>query len=195
MRQLSAPGRRIAVWIATSLAVAASAGCMSVGDDGERPAPSRSADSPDTGTRPDGATGASAEEPHALHDRTARGGTEHAHPDGKGEDLANGASPSTSSSATPSPEPSTGTRPRPGRPTPPRGEPEPPNEPTRSVQPPSTPPPAQSPAPEPEPPEPTKPPTQPSETPPAEVRASGMAPADGMGMRKELEASPQLGPA
>ncbi|MFJ1751100.1 hypothetical protein ACIOJD_33435 [Streptomyces sp. NPDC088116] len=194
MRQLSAPGRRIAVWIATSLAVAASAGCMSVGDDGERPAPSRSADSPDAGARPDGGTGTSAEEPHALHDRTARGGTGHAHPDAKGEERANGASPSVSSSATPSPEPSTGVRPQPGRPAPPRGEPEPPSEPTRSVQLPTTAPPAQSPTPEPEP-EPTKPSAQPSETPPSEVRASGMVPADGMGMRKELEASPQLGPA
>ncbi|MGP3635890.1 hypothetical protein ACTU45_21435, partial [Streptomyces sp. 24-1644] len=53
MRQLSAPVRWAAV---TALTIAASTGCMSVGDDGEKPAPSRSAGPKGASAEPDGGT-------------------------------------------------------------------------------------------------------------------------------------------
>ncbi|MFF2066830.1 hypothetical protein ACFVWZ_34435 [Streptomyces sp. NPDC058200] len=193
-RQLSAPGR-LAVWIVTSLAVAASAGCMSVSDEEEKPAPSRPANRHGAAAEPDGGTvaGAGAGAPGGPQDqgRTGRGGAEHAGQDdeAKGKD----ASPSPSSRVTPSPKPSKGTRPWPAKPTPPRDEPVPTKEPTRSVPPPSQPP-AQSPDPGPEPePEPTKPPGQPS-APPAAITRSGVISMDGMGMLTEPVASPQVGP-
>ncbi|MFE4913830.1 hypothetical protein ACFRCX_20130 [Streptomyces sp. NPDC056652] len=210
MRQLSAPGR-FAVWIVTSLAVAASTGCMSVGEDEGKPAPSRSAEDQDTAAEPDGVTGegAGAGEPYAWQGRT-EGGAESSGADGRGKEGGdekgdgkstsdragggdNGASPSASSDVTPSPEPSKGTRPQPGKPAPPGDGPEPPKEPTRPAPPASPPPGPQDPEPQPEP-EPTRPPEQPSASPAADVRTGAMSAADGMGMRKEPAASPQLGP-
>ncbi|MFE4371794.1 hypothetical protein ACFRMN_26880 [Streptomyces sp. NPDC056835] len=216
MRQLSAPGR-FAVWIVTSLAVAASTGCMSVGEDEGKPAPSRSAKGQGTATEPDGVTseGAGASEPYAWQGRTEDGGAERGgangrekeERDGKGEGEGtgaaddtgdtggNGASPSASSTVPPSPEPSKGTRPRPGKPIPPGDGPVPPKEPTRPAPPADPPPGPPDPDPEPQPePEPTKPSEPPSASPAADVRTGVMSAADGMGMRKEPTASPQLGP-
>ncbi|PVE13272.1 hypothetical protein [Streptomyces scopuliridis] len=216
MRQLSAPGR-FAVWIVTSLAVAASTGCMSVGEDEGKPAPSRSAEDQGAAAEPDGLTGegAGAGEPHAWQGRTEDGGEERAGADGRGKEGrdgkgygkgtdepgdmggtgGNGASPSASSAVTPSPEPSKGTRPQPGEPVPPGDGHVPPKEPTRPAPPASPPPGPPGPDPEPQPePEPTKPPEQPSASPAADVRTGAMSAADGTGMRKEPMASPQLGP-
>ncbi|MFB7273990.1 hypothetical protein [Streptomyces sp. NPDC056244] len=215
MRQLSAlsaPGR-FAVRIVTSLAVVASAGCMSVGDDEGKPAPSRSADRRGSAAEPDGGTGAGPGAPHAWQGRTSEGGAGGAGGGEKG--TAPGASPSASSAAKPSSEPSKGARPRPGEPTPPPGhEPVPSKEPTRPV-PSPTPPVPQSPDPVPEPePEPSKPQDTPSGSPAGDMRTSlmsaremagegegpgpgpgpGSGKGNGNGMRKETAASPQMGP-
>ncbi|MFF5567912.1 hypothetical protein ACFY7Z_19265 [Streptomyces sp. NPDC012623] len=208
MRQLSAPGRRLAVWIASSLAVAASAGCMSVGEGGGEPAPSRSPDRGGAAAEPDGETaaGVGTGVPHFGQGRTgpggaaehsgayaeAGGGSERAAGKG-GEDGKGGkdASPEASSPATASPEPSRGSRPHPGRPTPPREDPVPTKEPTRTAPPPTQQPPqTQDPEPEPEPE--TKTPDPPTASPAAEVR-TGAAP-DGVWAWKEPRASPQTGP-
>ncbi|MDX3855402.1 hypothetical protein [Streptomyces sp. AK02-01A] len=194
MRQFSAPGRLV-VRIVTSLAVAASAGCMSVGDDEGKQAPSRPADSRGAAVEPDGGTnsGAGVRAPGAARSHPGEDGVEHAGADDKGKD----GSPRPSSRAESSPEPSKGARSRPGGPTPPRDEPVPPKEPPRT-QPPASQPPAQSPAPDPGPgpdpepePEPVDPPTT---SPAADMRTALMTMGDGMGMRKEPLASPQAGP-
>ncbi|MEU3184739.1 hypothetical protein ABZ707_11075 [Streptomyces sp. NPDC006923] len=197
VRQFSAPGRLV-VRIVTSLAVAASAGCMSVGDDEGKQAPTRPADSRGAAAEPDGGTssGTGVRAPGASQSHMGEDGVEPAGPDEPGK---NG-SPRPSSRAESSPAPTKGARPRPAGPTPPRDEPVPPKEPPRS-QPPVSPPPVQTPAPDPGPgpdpepePEPTMPVDPPNESPAADMRTALMAMEDGMGMRKEVLASPQMGP-
>jgi len=111
VRQLSAPGRRTAVWIAASLAVLASAGCMSVSDDESRkPAPSTSADGDGVVAEPDGG--------HVLPGGHGRRGAGKGGDSAGGPDMKNpGASPSPSGSASAEPEPT-----RPGQ-QPPASEP------------------------------------------------------------------------
>lgn len=158
MRQFSAPGRRTAVWIAASLAVLASAGCMSVSDDeGTKPAPRTSADRDGAAAEPDGG-----QLLPGGHGRRGAVGGEGASdgPDDKG----GSASPSPSGSApadakpmrpgrqpaAPQPPVSTGGGASPSAPpqssaTPPEESPEPPSEsPSPSESQPSDPPPASS---------------------------------------------------
>ncbi|MGW7367472.1 hypothetical protein ACWGI8_29650, partial [Streptomyces sp. NPDC054841] len=71
MRQLTAPGR-CAVWIATALVAAASAGCMSVSDDGGRPAPSKPPHPRGAAAEPDG--GGAAPGGAGGHGRAGMGG-------------------------------------------------------------------------------------------------------------------------
>jgi hypothetical protein len=190
VRQLSAPGR-LAVSVVTSLAVAASAGCMSVGDDEGKPAHSPSAGRNGTTAEPDGGTGAGAGVPGGgWYGRTPDGPRPATGPDGKGK----GAPPDPSSSVAPPPAPSKGTRPWLGSTAPPGSEPIPTKEPSRPAGPPTPPPPAsQAPDPQPDP-EPEKPSDPPSASPTADVRVGAMSAADGTGMMKEPMASPQLRP-
>lgn len=171
MRQLSAPGRRTAVWIATSLAVMASAGCMSVSDhESRKPAPSTSADDGGAVSEPDGGHRL----PGGHGGQAASTGDDSA----DGPDVKNGsASPSPSeSAASAEPEPT-----RPGR-QPPASEPP---VPTGGASPSATrssvpPPPAESP----EPPEesPTPPEPEPSDPP-----SASSAPEVHMGATRVVE--------
>ncbi|MEU0373972.1 hypothetical protein ABZ070_27685 [Streptomyces sp. NPDC006283] len=188
MRQLSAPGRT-AVWIAASLAVLASAGCMSVSDEeGGKPAPSRSSDRRGTVVDPDGG-----QVLPGSHGQQAGGG------EGTSDDPGTkdgSTSPSPSGSASPGAEPP-GAGQQPSTPQPPaptRGgvspsAPQPPTQP-----PPQEPPepPAQSPTPPPSPSaEPTDPPAASSAP---EVHAGAMRVVEPSGPGAEPAASAQVGP-
>ncbi|MFD3521744.1 hypothetical protein [Streptomyces sp. NPDC058653] len=192
MRQLSAPGR-FAVWIVTSLAVATSTGCMSVGDDGGKPAPSRSAEPAGAAAEEDGGTAADAGV------GLPAGGLSGAVPKDAGKSGKNGEKRrpgDPKSSRDPSAKPSKGPdgKPVPPAPRPPGGDVPPVEQPTWTPLPPSEPPEPNPPAePQPEP-EPTGPPDVPTASPAADVRTNGWRPGDGTGMRKEPVASPQLGP-
>ncbi|MFJ8232786.1 hypothetical protein ACIQ9E_22995 [Streptomyces sp. NPDC094448] len=195
MRQSSVPGRVAAV-LAVTLALAASAGCMSVGDD-ERaePAPSGSPDRRDTDADPDGGY----ERPGGG--RHAGGGGRHADsgkPGGGGRKAGRPElSPSPGASAAPEED-----RPGPGaeRPQPPQpGAPKPPApRPTPSAEEPAPPvdPPVEEPVDPPvsEPPQPTDPPSA-SSAPEVHAGAMRLVEADGRGMRGRPTASPQPGPA
>ncbi|WP_150130420.1 hypothetical protein [Streptomyces sp. 150FB] len=207
----SVPGR-IAGWIATSLAVAACAGCMSVGDDEVKPAPSRSTDRHGTAAEPDGGTVAG---PGVAGGRQGRAGMDKADRI-DADDKGKSASPSPSSSPSPSPDVSDSShagRPRPGAPAHPGGgRPGPSKVPQPPVQTPPQPPVVSPPpgpgtgtgdgSPDPDPGTGTVPSGAPSASPAADVRASAMRmgafedtdAAMDMGMRKEPKASPQLGP-
>ncbi|WP_405501221.1 hypothetical protein OG501_21155 [Streptomyces niveus] len=198
MRQLSVTGRlsaagRLAVWIVTSVAVATSTGCMSVGNDEGKPAPSRSAERRGAVAEPDGGTAADAGAGLPVDGRGEAGpkGAEHS-----GEHGDKGEPGAARESGDPSAKPSKGPdgKPLPPAPRPPGGDVPPAEQPTRTPPPPSEPPP---PDPDPEPPtqpEPTGPQEPPSASPMADVRASALSPGDGLGMRKEPAASPQTGP-
>jgi hypothetical protein len=185
VRQLSAPGRRTAVWIAASLAVLASAGCMSVSDDESRkPAVSTSPDGDGAVAEPDGG-----HVPPGGHGRRGAGG------DSTGQDAKNGsASPSPSGSASAEPEPT-----RPGQ-QPPASEPSAPSggaSPSASRS--SAPPPAQE---SPEPPAESPPPSEPE---PSDPPSASSAPEVHIGAMREVDhpsgaqaepaASPQPGAA
>ncbi|MFJ4920767.1 hypothetical protein [Streptomyces sp. NPDC088725] len=217
----SAPGR-FAVWIVTSLAVAACAGCMSVGEEEESPAPVRSSDRHGTAKEPDGVTGSVT---GVAGGRQGRAGM-----DGVGridaESTAKEPSPGPSSSVEPSAGPSReGEGPRPAKPSRPgTGPTQPSKEPAPPQQTPPQPPPAgpgpghgsgpgtgtgsgpgtgtgtgpgsQDPDPGSDPdPAPSDPP---SASPQADVRTGFFPGAEGvglkLGMKKEPAASPQLGP-
>ncbi len=119
MRTLSVPARWAAV---TALTIAASTGCMSVGDDGARPGPSGSTDSKGRAVEPNGETVAGSG--GAGH----RGGDAHTHsdadtdadrkkPGGTPSPEKSGAVPSaTPKSGAPRPEPGTPQPSRPGHP-------------------------------------------------------------------------------
>ncbi|MGV9313990.1 hypothetical protein ACWDR0_17685 [Streptomyces sp. NPDC003691] len=194
MRQSSVPGR-VAAAFAVSLALAASAGCMSVGDDERaKPAPSGSPDRRGTVADPDGGY----EHPGGRHpDGTGRHRDsgkpgEAARKDGRPE-----LKPSASASAAPE-----GPRPGPGaeRPQPQPGAPKPTApRPTPSAEEPVDPPvdpPVEEPTDPPvsEPPQPTDPPSA-SSAPEVHAGAMKLVDADGRGMRGRPEASPQPGPA
>lgn len=176
---LSFPGR-LAVWIAASLAVAASSGCMSVSDDeGRKPAPHSSTGRHGAVAEPDGGSGA----PGGRQVRGTHGG-----PGAKGgEGAKTSASPNGSVAPTAQP-PRGGQGPQPPRDPKPTG-----GGPVPSEQPPPQPTPSEPPpeSPTPQPTEPTDPPP-PSSAP--EVRAGAMRLVDERGMCAEPAASPQVGP-
>lgn len=185
VRQLSAP-RRLAVAMVTSLAVAASAGCMSVSDDqGGKPAPGKSSDRPGAVAEPDGGEGVSG----GRHADGGRNGS------GTAGDKRDGpeASPSAPGTAAPSAQPpSGGQQPRPPTgPDPTRGGSSPSAQPSQPQPPvePSEPPPVDPP---------TLPPSEPTDAPSAssapEVHAGAMRLADGQGTLGVPSASPQMGP-
>ncbi|MFF8960460.1 hypothetical protein [Streptomyces sp. NPDC014894] len=196
MRHVSVPGR-LAVAFAASLALASSAGCMSVSDDKSgRPAPSKSEEEQGhTAPDPDGGHAEPGEEERHAGGRQAVGPGRSGAREERGGARPAPASPSEDVTAAPAPRPSAGgKRPKPPGPTP---------EPTRGAPatsvPPSTPP-AQTPSPEPPSPTPSEQPSAPTEQPSAssapEVHAGALrtAGAEGFGMRGEPSASPQMGP-
>lgn len=182
MRQLSAPGR-LAVAIAASLVVAASAGCMSVSDDeGGRPAPRTTTDRPGAVAEPDGG-------PAAAGGRQPGGGK--GKPDKAGKEGADGegASLSPSGSAKPMAKPARGGQ-----------KPKPPQDPqptggggSPSEQPPPQPTPSEPPQVSPTP-QPSEPTDQPSASSAPQVHAGAIQGVDGQGMYTEPAASPQVGP-
>ncbi|MFD5200289.1 hypothetical protein ACFWM7_09035 [Streptomyces sp. NPDC058375] len=192
MRQLSAPARWAAV---TALTIAASTGCMSVGEDGAGgPGPSRSAGSKGSAADPAGDTVPGS----GL--TGGRGGGAHPHSD-RGVP-GNGPSPDASGAA-PSVTPKKGARPEPAAPEQPtRGDgvqppptpstPGPGEPPPATPEPPAPPPPAPDPEPEPEPTDPPEPP--PSASPAAHLRAQGMGGPETVAPLRTPEASPQVGP-
>ncbi|MEW2169882.1 hypothetical protein AB0935_07960 [Streptomyces sp. NPDC007027] len=193
MRQFPAPVRWAAV---TALTIAASTGCMSVGEDGAgAPGPSRSAGPKGSEADPAGDTvpgsgqswrrGSGGAHPHS--DRGVPGSTPS--PEASG----------TTPSATPEearPEPADPGRPtRSGsvpRPTPTPSTPGPGEPPPVTPEPPAPPTPAPDPDPEPEPTDPPEPP--PSASPAAQFRAQAMGGPEAGGPQRTPEASPQTGP-
>lgn len=188
MRQLSVPLSVPVRWAAvTVVTIAASTGCMSVGDDAGKPAPSRSAAPKGSVAGPDGSTVAGT-------GRARTGGAE-AHSE---REIAETGAPSPS--AAPSDSPGTGSaeprRVRGGRMSAP---PLPSSEP-RVPQQPDPPAPSEPQAPEPsvppEPePEPSEPPEVPSASPAAQLRTDAMGALDNVDEMRTPEASPQVGPA
>ncbi|MFD0022839.1 hypothetical protein [Streptomyces sp. NPDC058382] len=184
MRQLSVPVRWAAVTVVT---IAASTGCMSVGDGDGKPAPSRSASPKASVAGPDGSTVAGT-------GRARTGGAE-AHSEREAAE-SSGPSASARPSDSPGTEPAEPGRLRGGRlpaPAPAPSQPGVPDQPD---------PPAPSDPQTPEPPEPTEPgpepsdpPEVPSASPAAQFRHDAMgAPGEVESMRTP-EASPQVGPA
>lgn len=200
MRPLPTPAVR---WAAAALAVAACAGlsgCMSVGDEGAKPAPGASAGKQEVAAESDGGIGVSGRNGGYGRDTSGRGG-----PDADGEGgrspvasaspSAPGKSPAAAAGAgggvKPPPEPGVpggaGAAGGAGGPSEPGGAPA---TPTGSPEP--TPEPTVEPTPSPEPTvEPTVPP---SVTPGADTHMGAMKAADGPGVAVEPEASPQVGP-
>lgn len=181
MRQLSAPGRT-AVWIVTSLAALASAGCMSVSDDaGGKPAPSTSAEQRGTVAEPDGG-----QMVPGGHGRRQADGDETSSeaPDDKNTSASPGPSGSGSAHAEPTP---TGHRPPTTEPPAPTGGGASPSASESSEPPPqeSSKPPTGSPSPTPT--EPTAPPSASSES---DVQGDGTRAAAPAGTRTEPAASP-----
>lgn len=185
MRQLSVPGRT-AVWIAASLAALASAGCMSVSDDGGgKPAPSRSAaprggvTEPDGGRLLPGGQGQQAGGNKGSDDRPAEDGS---------------ASPVPSDSASADAKPSPTGRPPASRPSPPPG-----GQPSASASQQPPPQPSQEPQEPPvDPPDPSASPADPTDPPSAssapEVHAGAMRVVEQAGERPEPTASPRVRP-
>ncbi|MCT6775729.1 hypothetical protein LXH09_03670 [Streptomyces sp. CS7] len=192
MRQFPAPVRWAAV---TALTIAASTGCMSVGEDGAGgPGPSRSAGPKGSQTDPAGNTVTGSGQ------SGGRGGGAHPHsdrgvPGSSPRPDASGAKPSaTSKDARPEPAaPGQPTRAGGGvRPTPTPSTPGPGEPPPVTPEPPAPPTPAPDPDPEPEPTDPPEPP--PSASPAAQFRAHAMGGPEPVGPRRTPEASPQVGP-
>ncbi|MFF3174377.1 hypothetical protein ACFVQ0_17350 [Streptomyces sp. NPDC057900] len=191
MRQLSVPVpvRWAAVTVVT---IAASTGCMSVGDGGGKPAPSRPAASKGAATGPDGSTVTGT-------GRSARTGGAEAHSE---REVAESGAPSASADASRSPgkESAEPGRVRGGRlsaPPLPHAEPGVPERPERPE--PPAPSEAETPDPpappeEPEP-EPSEPPQVPSASPAAQLRNEAMGAPGQVEELRTPEASPQVGPA
>ncbi|MGW6713294.1 hypothetical protein ACWF9X_10945 [Streptomyces globisporus] len=192
MRQFPAPVRWAAV---TALTIAASTGCMSVGEDGAGgPGPSRSAG-------PKGAeTDSAGNTIPGSGQSGGRGGGAHPHsdrgvPGSSPRPDASGAKPSaTAKDARPEPA-------APGRPTragggvspaPTPSTPGPGEPPPVTPEPPAPPTPAPDPDPEPEPTDPPEPP--PSASPAAQLRAHARGGPEPVGPLRTPEASPQVGP-
>lgn len=191
MRQLSAPARWAAV---TALTIAASTGCMSVGEDGAgAPGPSRSAGPKGSAADPAGDT-----VPGSGRTGGRVGGrVGGVHPHSDRAVPGSGPSPDASG-AVPSVTPKD-PRPEPAAPVPTRGGPPPsptPSAPGPGEPPPTTPEPPSSPTPDPDPePEPTDPPEPaPSASPAAQLRAHAMSGPEAARPLRTPEASPQVGP-
>ncbi|MFE6703209.1 hypothetical protein [Streptomyces sp. NPDC057718] len=194
MRQFPAPVRWAAV---TALTIAASTGCMSVGEDGAGgPGPSRSAGPKGSQTDPAGNT------IPGSGQSGGRGGGAHPHsdrgvPGSSPRPDASGAAPSATPKKGARPEPAApgqptrgaggGVQPPPTPSTPGPGEPPP-----ATPEPPAPPPPAPDPDPEPQPTDPPEPP--PSASPAAQFRAQGTGGPKPVGPLRTPEASPQVGP-
>ncbi|MFF0450025.1 hypothetical protein ACFYT4_27125 [Streptomyces sp. NPDC004609] len=185
MRQLSAPGR-LAVALAASLALAATAGCMSVSDDkSAEPAPGKSSDRRGAVAEHESAHGGSG----GRHVRGGRGDSGASGDKGDAPD----ATPSPSGTAGPAARPpGGGDRPHPpGAPLPTGDGPTPSVQPTQPPEEPHTEPPVEPT---------TQPPVEPTDPPSAssapEVHAGAMrlAYTDGPGVAWEPVASPQPGP-
>ncbi|GGW46049.1 hypothetical protein [Streptomyces xantholiticus] len=171
MRQFSAPGRRTAIWIAASLAVLASSGCMSVSDDeGRKPASSTSADRGGAAAEPDGG-----QVLPGGHGRRGEVGGEGA--SGGLDDKDRSASPSSSGSA-----PADAKRMRPGRQP---AAPQPPVPTGGGASPPA--PPQSSATPSEESPEPPSESPSPSESQPSDPPSASSAPEVHMGPRRGAE--------
>ncbi|MET8880665.1 MULTISPECIES: hypothetical protein [Streptomyces] len=193
MRQFPAPVRWAAV---TALTIAASTGCMSVGEDGAGgPGPSRSAGPKGSQTDPAGNT------IPGSGQSGGRGGGAHPHsdrgvPGSSPRPDASGAKPSaTAKDARPEPAaPGQPTRGAGGgvRPTPTPSTPGPGEPPPVTPEPPAPPTPAPDPDPEPQPTDPPEPP--PSASPAAQFRAQGTGGPKPVGPLRTPEASPQVGP-
>ncbi|MEU5368274.1 hypothetical protein ABZ362_04675 [Streptomyces sp. NPDC005951] len=192
MRQFPAPVRWAAV---TALTIAASTGCMSVGEDGAGgPGPSRSAGPKGSETDPAGNT------IPGSGQSGGRGGGAHPHsdrgvPGSSPRPDASGAKPSaTAKDARPEPAaPGQPTRAAGGvRPTPTPSAPGPGEPPPVTPEPPAPPTPAPDPDPEPQPTDPPEPP--PSASPAAQFRAQGTGGPKSVGPLRTPEASPQVGP-
>lgn len=205
MRPLPAPGR-LALWIATSLAVAASAGCVSVGHDARKPSPAHSAGHHGAGTEPDGGTGAvagpsgdwrgddgvygSARPPKGAKGGQDEGASARPHPSGgpSPDSRPGGGLPGTADPAPPGELPAPSVAPwwhRPHRPHRPHQDPS--TEPSQ----PADPDPGPGPGTDPDPGPPAEPP---SASPAADVRTGALAGVGGPGLRREPSASPQVGP-
>ncbi|MGC5362361.1 hypothetical protein ACPXCE_11885 [Streptomyces sp. DT24] len=196
MRRFPAPARWAAATAVTALTLAASTGCMSVGDDAGNPSPSRSADPKAAAAEPDGGTVSG-----VGHSRAGGSGAEAFSDRRHGASPSPGGSPSVS--AAPG-DPRPGAGPGAGGPTPTKGAPSPsasPSKPGRGG--PAEPPPAETPAPpnppgpdpEPEPdPEPSEPSPVPSASPAAQLRADAMRVPESFGSMTKPKASPQVGP-
>ncbi|MFE2294499.1 hypothetical protein [Streptomyces sp. NPDC059452] len=193
MRHLSVPARWAAV---TALTIAASTGCMSVGEDAARPGPTASSDPKGRAVEPNGETA-----PVSGGAARRGGGDAHTHSDADSDRKNPKGKPSpTASGAVPSDTPK-GVRPEPGAPQPSRpGQPPAPTpstpgpgEPPPVAPEPSAPPvPDPDPEPEPEPTEPSEPP--PSASPAAQFRTQAMGGAEEGRPLRTPEASPQVGP-
>ncbi|MEW2067259.1 hypothetical protein [Streptomyces sp. NPDC007346] len=200
MRKLSVPARWAAV---TALTIAASTGCMSVGDDGARPGPAGSIDPEGRAVEPNGET------VPGSGGAGLRGGDAHTHSEAADRKNPGGTPSPEASGAVPSDTPK-GPRPEPGAPQPsrPGHSPAPtpstpgPGEPPPAVpEPPAPPPPPaplpdRDPEPDPEPePEPTEPPEPPpSASPSAQLRTQAMGGGEKGRPLRTPEASPQVGP-
>ncbi|MEW1632146.1 hypothetical protein [Streptomyces sp. NPDC089173] len=201
MRKLSVPARWAAV---TALTIAASTGCMSVGDDGAKPGPAGSTDSKGRVVEPDGGvvsgTGGAGHRggdahTHSDSDTAGAADADPKNPKGTPSPKASGAVPSaTPKSGAPRPEPGVPQPSRPGRPPAPTPSAPGPGEPPPVVPEPPAPPPAPDPdpAPEPEPTEPAEPP--PSASPAAQLRTQSMGGAEESRPLRTPEASPQVRP-
>lgn len=183
MRQLSARVRWAAV---TALTIAASTGCVSVGDDAGKPSPSRAADRKGASAQPDGGTvsgtggSRSGGRAEAQSDRG---------PSGKPDAKASGRAPSAGAE---------GARPvpgGPGTPEPTLGGPLPTPEPSAPGpgEPPPPPVTPDTPPPSPEP-EPSPPPEQPSASPAAQFRTDAMGAPGRVEVWPTPRVSPQVAP-
>lgn len=189
MRHLSAPVRWAAV---TALTIVASTGCMSVGDDGARPGPSRSADEkggdaePD-GTVPDSGTAGAGRGLARTHsDREIPG-----EPDPDASGATSSAAPADRRRPPVTPPPTLGGRP----PAPTLSAPGPAEPSPVTPEPPSPSDPGPDPDPDPKPSQPSEPPTPPpSASPAAQLRAGAMTAPRRPEMLRTPEASPQVGP-
>lgn len=191
MRQLPVPVRWAAV---TAVTIAASTGCMSIGSDGGKPAPSGSAVPKGSVAEPDGSTVAG-----TGHARTGGGaGAQSERRAGRSADPSASVTPSGSpGAASDRSGPAKGGRPpaqtpsAPGPGVPEQPEPPAPSDPGPGT--PETPQPPTPPEPDPEPSEPAPP--VPSASPAAQLRQGATGAPDALYAMRTPEASPQVGPA
>ncbi|MEU6017181.1 hypothetical protein ABZ826_24960 [Streptomyces sp. NPDC047515] len=196
MRQFSAPVRWAAV---VAVTVAASTGCMSVGDDDGKPAPSPTSEPKESAAGPDGGTvagtgrvrtGGGRAEAHSEREAAESPGPRgSAAPSGSPGGVRPGAEPGDRGDPGPArggglPAPSAS---RPGPGVPQRPESPPPSQP-------ATPEPPASPEPEPEPSEPSGPSPQPSASSAAQLRTDAMSTPGEPWPLRTPDVSPQVSP-